>query len=80
MSNVVPVSKIKALRQKTGLNQKDFWGKIGVSQGGGSRYENGRAIPKPVSMLIDLCFGKKPLKDLANLRAVPVAELVEAGK
>lgn len=40
------------LRQKLGLNQQEFWGMIGVTQSGGSRYESGRAMPKPVQKLL----------------------------
>ncbi|TAG02671.1 MAG: XRE family transcriptional regulator [Betaproteobacteria bacterium] len=44
----------KEIRQKLGLNQDDFWQKIGVTQSGGSRYEAGRDMPKPVSELLRL--------------------------
>ena len=33
---------IPAIRQKLGLNQQQFWARLGVTQSGGSRYENGR--------------------------------------
>ncbi|MDR1275829.1 MAG: transcriptional regulator [Candidatus Accumulibacter sp.] len=42
------------LRYKTGLNQYEFWSMVGVTQSGGSRYENGRNIPKPVQELLRL--------------------------
>lgn len=42
------------IRQKLGLNQQDFWGRIGVTQSGGSRYESGRSMPKPVQQLLRL--------------------------
>jgi len=29
------------LRKRLGLNQAEFWGRIEVTQSGGSRYENG---------------------------------------
>lgn len=44
----------KEIRRKLGLNQQDFWTKIGVTQSGGSRYESGRAMPKPVQELLRL--------------------------
>ncbi len=34
--------EVKELRQKMGRNQLEFWGPIGVTQSGGSRYESGR--------------------------------------
>ena len=42
------------VRRKLGLNQQDFWTKIGVTQSGGSRYESGRKMPKPVKELLRL--------------------------
>ena len=42
------------IRQRLGLNQDEFWTKIGVTQSGGSRYESGREMPKPVRELLRL--------------------------
>ncbi|HEU4854198.1 MAG TPA: transcriptional regulator, partial [Nitrosospira sp.] len=36
------------------LNQHDFWSKVGVTQSGGSRYESGRNMPRPVRELVRL--------------------------
>src|SRR5215467_2389059 len=44
----------KEIRRKLGLNQQDFWTRIGVTQSGGSRYESGREMPKPVQELLRL--------------------------
>lgn len=44
----------KAVRLAAKLNQKDFWGRLGVTQSGGSRYETGRGMPTPVAMLLGL--------------------------
>jgi len=44
----------REIRQKLGLNQQEFWGRIGVTQSGGSRYESGRAMPRPVLQLLRL--------------------------
>jgi transcriptional regulator with XRE-family HTH domain len=44
----------KEIREKLGLNQQEFWTKIGVTQSGGSRYESGREMPKPVRELLRL--------------------------
>lgn len=56
MSNVKLVEKIdpREIRRKLGLNQQQFWSKIGVTQSGGSRYESGRNMPKPVRELLRL--------------------------
>ncbi len=45
---------IRELRKKLGLNQSQFWSKLGVTQSGGSRYESGRNIPRPVQALLRL--------------------------
>lgn len=45
-----------ALRESLGLTQTAFWGMLGITQSAGSRYENGRYIPKPVQTLIHLMF------------------------
>lgn len=42
------------VRRKLGLNQQEFWTKIGVTQSGGSRYESGRKMPRPVKELLRL--------------------------
>ncbi|WP_292975044.1 helix-turn-helix domain-containing protein [Nitrosomonas sp.] len=44
----------KEIRQKLGLNQQEFWSKVGVTQSGGSRYESGREMPKAVRELLRL--------------------------
>jgi transcriptional regulator with XRE-family HTH domain len=42
------------LRERLGLNQSQFWSAVGVTQSGGSRYESGRGMPKPVRELVRL--------------------------
>src|SRR4051812_50141211 len=44
----------REIRRQLGLNQQEFWTKIGVTQSGGSRYESGRDMPKPVRELLRL--------------------------
>ena len=44
----------REIRRKLGLNQQQFWSKIGVTHSGGSRYESGRNMPKPVRELLRL--------------------------
>jgi transcriptional regulator with XRE-family HTH domain len=44
----------REIRQNLGLNQDEFWQKIGVTQSGGSRYEAGRDMPRPVAELLRL--------------------------
>ena len=47
-------SEPREIRRKLGLNQQQFWSKIGVTQSGGSRYESGRNMPRPVRELLRL--------------------------
>ena len=44
----------REIRRRLGLNQEEFWSRIGVTQSGGSRYESGRSMPKPVRELLRL--------------------------
>lgn len=70
---------IVAKRKKLGLTQAQYWLPVGVTQSGGSRYENGRDIPKTVQTLLELRYGAAPLKVLAKLRSVTLEQL-KAGK
>lgn len=56
---------IKALRKSMGLQQTQFWGRLGVTQSGGSRYEAGREIPEPTLLLLNIVYG--PEKQSAKL-------------
>lgn len=56
---------IRKHRSKLGLNQEQFWSKLGVTQSGGSRYESGRNIPTPVQRLFFLVY------DANVLAAIP---------
>jgi DNA-binding transcriptional regulator YiaG len=51
-----PIPNVRALRERTGLNQQDFWTPFGVTQSGGSRYETGRTMPGPLRGLLRFCF------------------------
>ncbi len=45
---------VREIRRKRGMNQQQFWSQLGVTQSGGSRYESGRNIPRPVQHLLRL--------------------------
>ena len=51
----------RKLRQGLGLNQAEFWERVEITQSGGSRYENGRAMPRPVRRLLGLVYLKEKL-------------------
>ena len=61
----------RAIRLRLGLNQQDFWGRIGVTQSGGSRYESGRTMPKPVRELLRIVH-----VDQIDLRKVTKTDLM----
>src|SRR5438105_12108129 len=44
----------REIRRRLGLNREQFWTQIGVTQSGGSRYESGREMPRPVKELLRL--------------------------
>ena len=54
MRNTTRIPNPGDIRRKLGLNQSEFWGKIGVTKSGGSRYESGRNMPRPVRELLRL--------------------------
>jgi transcriptional regulator with XRE-family HTH domain len=56
----------REIRRRLGLNQEEFWTKIGVTQSGGSRYESGRSMPKPVRELLRLVHVERV--DLSRVR------------
>ncbi|KAF0814121.1 hypothetical protein IGB42_01018 [Andreprevotia sp. IGB-42] len=63
----------REIRHELGMNQQEFWGKIGVTQSGGSRYESGRAMPKPVKELLRVVHVERI--DLAEIGKDDVAVL-----
>lgn len=69
---------VREIRRKLGLNQSQFWSKIGVTQSGGSRYESGRNIPRPVQALLRLVHIEQI--DISKIRKddVEVAEYLKA--
>jgi len=45
---------LKGFRRRLCMNQTVFWDAVGVTQSGGSRYEGGRKMSKPVRELLRL--------------------------
>jgi len=54
------------IRKRLRMNQSEFWSRIGVTQSGGSRYESGRSLPKPVRELVRLVYLRNVPLDIAN--------------
>ena len=50
---------VRDIRRKLGMNQQQFWSKLGVTQSGGSRYESGRSMPRAVQQLLRLVHVEK---------------------
>lgn len=48
------ITNPRDIRRKRHMNQQEFWSRVGVTQSGGSRYESGRTMPKPVRELLRL--------------------------
>ena len=53
------------IRHRLGLNQQQFWPMIGVTQSGGSRYESGRRMPRPVRELLRI----------VHVEGIPLAQI-----
>jgi DNA-binding transcriptional regulator YiaG len=55
----IDYNEIRAFRKKMQMNQQEFWGKVCVTQSGGSRYENQRDIPLATKVLLHLVYVEK---------------------
>lgn len=72
-----PELNCREIRLKSGLNQLEFWSAVGVTQSGGSRYENGRNIPKPVRQLLNLVYVLKLDLEKVSPDAIAVAQYLK---
>ena len=71
---------VRDVRRKLGMNQQQFWSKLGVTQSGGSRYESGRNIPRPVQHLLRLVHVEQIDISKARREDFEVAEFLRATK
>ena len=55
-------SELKRFRLSKRESQEKFWGRFGVTQSSGSRFETGLGIPAPVAILVKL-YVKGKLND-----------------
>ena len=69
---------VREIRRKLGLNQSQFWSKIGVTQSGGSRYESGRNIPCSVQALLRLVHVEQVDINKVKKDDVDVADYLKA--
>ncbi|WP_036168099.1 helix-turn-helix transcriptional regulator [Massilia sp. 9096] len=58
-SLALSVSDLKKYRISKRESQEKFWGRFGVTQSSGSRFETGLAIPAPVALLLKLYVNGK---------------------
>jgi hypothetical protein len=49
-----PIRDLRQFRIGKRESQEKFWGRFGVTQSSGSRFETGLAIPAPVAILLKL--------------------------
>lgn len=54
-----PPVDLRQFRISKRESQEKFWGRFGVTQSSGSRFETGLAIPAPVAILIKLYINGK---------------------
>jgi len=60
MASMSPsVGELKKYRIGKRESQEKFWGRFGVTQSSGSRFETGLAIPAPVALLLKLYVNGK---------------------
>jgi hypothetical protein len=58
-----PVDDLRQFRVSRRESQEKFWGRFGVTQSSGSRFETGLAIPAPVAILLKLYVNGKLTDD-----------------
>lgn len=60
MAKTKKSQSVRELRKSLDMNQHEFWITLGTTQSGGSRYENGRKMPKAILMLLEILYGWRP--------------------
>ncbi|WP_370659653.1 helix-turn-helix domain-containing protein [Massilia polaris] len=58
-SGALHSSELKRFRISKRESQEKFWGRFGVTQSSGSRFETGLGIPAPVAILVKLYLNGK---------------------
>ncbi|QJE03433.1 helix-turn-helix transcriptional regulator [Massilia forsythiae] len=60
MASLTPsLNDLRKFRISKRESQEKFWGRFGVTQSSGSRFENGLAVPAPVALLLKLYVNGK---------------------
>jgi hypothetical protein len=55
----MPSADLRQFRISRRESQEKFWGRFGVTQSSGSRFETGLSIPAPVALLLKLYLNGK---------------------
>jgi hypothetical protein len=58
-SATLQCSELKRFRISKRESQEKFWGRFGVTQSSGSRFETGLGVPAPVAILVKLYLNGK---------------------
>ncbi|MFL6671963.1 MAG: transcriptional regulator [Massilia sp.] len=54
LTTASPIGDLRQFRISKRESQEKFWGRFGVTQSSGSRFETGLSIPAPVAILLKL--------------------------
>jgi hypothetical protein len=54
LATPAPIGDLRQFRISKRESQEKFWGRFGVTQSSGSRFETGLSIPAPVAILLKL--------------------------
>lgn len=78
-SSEITPSRLRQIREASGLSQSKFWAAITVKQASGHQYENGQRMPPPVARLVLLHYvagipTDAPVSVLAGLGAQAQAD------
>lgn len=66
------------LRIANELNQQEFWEKVGITQSGGSRYENGeRRVSSALAEILRLTYVERVDLKLVSRDSIEVAALLK---
>lgn len=55
---LIDTATLTKFRKGLGMDQTSFWARVGVNQSAGSRYETGRRVSRPITLLLTVAYGK----------------------
>lgn len=78
VKNIQGIVDVKEFRKKLGLNQKEFWEKVGLTQAGGSRCEKSKRVNPSVAILIELIYVKGINIDKVNREDMEIISYLQS--